>query len=107
MISSSILIPLSPNSKLILQDLTDSNGVYTEASIKTYGDVVHTLIDDSSYNGIWKPKFIKYSPHNVCNNPPNLLSTDHVVGNVEDLMMNHWVEYYEKALVFNLICIYI
>ena len=81
-------------------ELCDTNGSYKYSSVETYGDVVHSFIDDSMYDGIWKPGFIDYSPLDVTKHDPNLLLVDHVVGNVDDKKMNHWVSYYEKCFSF-------
>ena len=81
-------------------EISDDFGVYKSASISTYGDVIHSLIDDEEYDGVWKPGFQSYNPHNICVNSPELILTDHVVGNVEDLKMNVWADYYEKAFNF-------
>ena len=45
------------NNKPIIID--DKNGSFGCASIKTYGDNIHSFIDDSNYRGLWAPKFIK------------------------------------------------
>ena len=81
-------------------EISDDFGVYKSASISTYGDVIHSLIDDEEYDGVWKPGFQPYNPPNICANSPELILTDHVVGNVEDLKMNVWADYYEKAFNF-------
>ena len=39
-------------------ELHDSSGIYKIASVNTYGDVIHTFVDDREYNGIWKPGYI-------------------------------------------------
>lgn len=80
----------------------DEQGVVRCASIGTYGDTVHTLIDDSSYRGIYAPGYIPYNgdPHQhgmEC----GLLSIDHIVGNVEK--MDQWTDYYEKVFGFHLL----
>ena len=73
------------------------------ASINTYGDVIHTFVDDREYNGIWKPGYISSAIENISTNKTDLLLVDHIVGNVENNKMNHWVNYYEKS--FNFKCI--
>ena len=81
-------------------ELLDSDGVYEVAAVKTYGDVIHTIINDSKYNGIWKPGFVSYNPKDISSNKTDLLLIDHIVGNVEDKKMNVWADYYEKSFNF-------
>ena len=76
------------------------DGLYESASVKTYGDVVHSLIDDSKFNGVWKPGFVSYTPKDITSNKTDLLLLDHVVGNVEDNKMNVWASYYEDNFNF-------
>ncbi len=72
-------------------------GTYKTAELTTYGETVHTLTDfteaDSDIpNG--------YGELNVKSDPVGLKKIDHVVGNVEDRMMDTWVNYYIKGLGF-------
>ena len=80
--------------------IDDKNGVYESASVKTYGDVIHSLVNDSKFNGVFKPGFISYTPDDIVNNEVGLLLVDHIVGNVEDNKMNSWSSYYENAFEF-------
>ena len=82
------------------KSLIDSKGSYQIASVKTYGDVIHSFIDNTKYNGIWKPGYEEYSPKDLSANKVNLILVDHVVGNVEDNRMNDWIKYYEKSFGF-------
>ncbi len=81
-----------------VQELKDEMGIYRQASLKTYGDTIHTIVDSSDYNGPWKPGFISVSNQD---RNSNLICIDHVVANVEDNKMNDWVDYYEKSFSFN------
>ena len=40
------------------------NGTYGYSAIKTYGDVIHSFIDDSNYDGLWAPGFEKLDNFN-------------------------------------------
>ena len=82
------------------EELVDSDGTYRIASVKTYGEVIHSFIDNSEYKGIWKPGYLSYSPDKVSMNKTDLLLVDHIVGNVEDNKMNYWIDYYEKSFNF-------
>ena len=81
-------------------ELVDSDGVYKIASVKTYGEVIHSLVDDGQYDGIWKPGYINYYPEDVPGNKTDLLLVDHIVGNVEDNKMNDWIDFYERSFNF-------
>tara|TARA_B100000941_G_C28504040_1_gene556101 strand:+ start:1165 stop:2241 length:1077 start_codon:yes stop_codon:yes gene_type:complete len=83
------------------QQISDEYGVYKIASLKTYGDVKHSIVDTSNYKGLWKPGFIPYNTNNLYIASPNLLLVDHVVANVEDNKMNDWVSFYKKSFKFN------
>src|SRR5437588_5628281 len=75
----------------------DDFGKVELATIATYGDVVHTFVNRSHYDGVYLPG---YQPQPSPNGPPSgvgLLAIDHVVGNVELGRMNTWVEFYERA----------
>jgi 4-hydroxyphenylpyruvate dioxygenase len=74
----------------------DEFGKVELSSIATYGDVVHTFVDRSGYEGAYLPG---YKP--VAGDRPEsdigLLALDHIVGNVELGRMNKWVEFYEQV----------
>jgi 4-hydroxyphenylpyruvate dioxygenase len=65
------------------------------ATIGTYGDVVHTFVDRSSYEGAYLPGYV--AQESAAASEVGLLAIDHVVGNVELGRMNHWVEFYERV----------
>ena len=79
---------------------TDKNGSYRRSAIKTYGDVIHSFIDNSQYDGIWAPGYVKAQNYKL--NIPNtgLIRIDHVVGNVEENKMNYWRDFYENIFGF-------
>src|SRR3954469_20973610 len=72
-------------------DLTDDHGTVRLASIKTYGDTLHTFIDRSQYKGAFLPS---YAPRELDGGGAGLLAIDHIVGNVELGHMDEWVKYY-------------
>ena len=80
---------------------SDDNGKYSCASIKTYGDVIHSFIDDSEYKGIWAPNYQKLNLPDIKYYDTSLVLVDHVVGNVEWDKMDYWREYYEKVFGFS------
>jgi len=79
------------------QTLTDEHGTVKIATIGTYGDTVHTLVERKDYRGLFMPGFQAYDFH-IPHEDAGLIGIDHVVGNVES--MNEWVSYYEKVMGF-------
>lgn len=76
------------------------DGLFSIASIKTYGDTIHSFIDNSKYKGIWAPKFKKLILPEINTTDSKLVLIDHVVGNVEWDKMDYWREYYENVFGF-------
>lgn len=75
-------------------DVSDDHGTIRRASIKTYGDTLHTFIDRSDYNGPFHPG---YTARDIDTGDTGLLAIDHIVGNVELGHMDEWVKYYEDV----------
>lgn len=84
------------------QTLTDEHGVVRTASIRTYGDTIHTFVERRNYKGPFMPGYVAmddgYSTEDV-----GLLYVDHCVGNVELGRMNEWVKFYEDVMGFKLL----
>ncbi|KAI9488440.1 4-hydroxyphenylpyruvate dioxygenase [Zychaea mexicana] len=88
--------------------LKDEDGEVVMATIATYGDVNHTLIERKNYKGIFLPGY-KDSATSLRYVDPldELLPTvplgfiDHVVGNQPDTMMTPVCEFYEKVFDFH------
>lgn len=82
--------------------LSDEFGEVVVASIKTYGDTIHTFVERKDYNGVffpgYQPKSNTYSPTSI-----GLKYIDHCVGNVELGEMNRWVKFYENVMGFKLL----
>lgn len=80
------------------------DGSVLVATIKTYGETTHTLIDRTNYRGVFLPG---YRTSAVVDPLAHLLPTvtleaiDHCVGNQDWDEMNKVCEYYEKALGFH------
>jgi 4-hydroxyphenylpyruvate dioxygenase len=81
-------------------DATDAHGTVRLATIKTYGDTLHTFVARGGYDGPFLPGYEAASDPAAGNDPehPMLLAIDHIVGNVEH--MDPWVRFYED--VFNM-----
>ncbi len=79
--------------------LKDEHGEVVTASIRTYGDTIHTLVERTNYRGLFLPGFVAVaSPFAPA--PVGLQHVDHCVGNVELGRMNDWVGFYERVLGF-------
>lgn len=75
----------------------DADGKFVTATIKTYGDTLHTFVERHEYKGAFAPGFKtinKKSPGT------GLLIVDHIVGNVERERMEYWVEFYQRIFGF-------
>jgi 4-hydroxyphenylpyruvate dioxygenase len=82
--------------------IRDEHGEIILASIKTYGDTIHTFVERKNYRGAFMPGY-KAVRSTLQANPIGLKYIDHCVGNVELGHMNRWVEFYEKVMGFNLL----
>jgi 4-hydroxyphenylpyruvate dioxygenase len=84
---------------------TDDSGTVKMATIRTYGDVTHTLIERTNYTGWFLPGFRREDPKidPLLKTLPKagLLRIDHVVGNQPDLQMTNIADWYEKMLQFH------
>jgi 4-hydroxyphenylpyruvate dioxygenase len=81
-------------------DLTDEHGTVRVASIATYGDTIHTLVDRSRYDGPFLPGFVSRAPIGTPPATPYFTAVDHVVGNVELGKMDEWVAFYGRVMGF-------
>jgi 4-hydroxyphenylpyruvate dioxygenase len=81
-------------------DMSDSRGTVRVAAIAAYGDVRHTLVDRSRYDGPYLPGYVARS--SGLGRPAKRMfqAIDHVVGNVELGRMDDWVEFYNKVMGF-------
>jgi 4-hydroxyphenylpyruvate dioxygenase len=82
---------------------TDEHGTVRMASIATYGETRHTLVDRSGYRGPFLPGFVAREP--IVRRPEGarkrlFQAIDHVVGNVELGRMDAWVSFYQRVMGF-------
>ncbi|MCS7083254.1 MAG: 4-hydroxyphenylpyruvate dioxygenase [Bacteroidetes bacterium] len=79
--------------------LEDEFGQVRLASIRTYGDTIHTFVERKAYHGPflpgYKPVSTSYRPA-----PVGIEYVDHCVGNVELGKMLHWVAFYRDVMGF-------
>ena len=82
----------------------DDHGSIIHASIRTYGDTIHSFVERKTYNGPYWPGFAPYSqifPRDIAIEESGIKILDHVVGNVELGKMDHWIKFYENTLGFS------
>jgi 4-hydroxyphenylpyruvate dioxygenase len=89
-------------------DLDDEHGTVRVASIATYGDTWHTLVDRSRYGGPFLPGFVARDP--IVDRSAAVAAgvqpkrffqaIDHIVGNVELGHMDDWVAFYQRVMGF-------
>ncbi|CAD6187622.1 unnamed protein product [Caenorhabditis auriculariae] len=91
----------------LIQDVTeekDENGVVRFATLRTYGETNHTLIERKNYKGTFLPGF---KPHTLSKEffqslpRVGLNFIDHCVGNQPENEMDSAVQWYEKTLQFH------
>jgi 4-hydroxyphenylpyruvate dioxygenase len=78
----------------------DSYGKAVLASIATYGDTRHTLVERASYAGPYLPGYVGIGPLTTPGTGPFFTQIDHCVGNVELGRMNEWVGFYGQVMGF-------
>ncbi|RMH21831.1 MAG: 4-hydroxyphenylpyruvate dioxygenase [Acidobacteria bacterium] len=78
-------------------DLHDRHGTVRRATIKTYGETVHSFISTRDYRGPFLPG---YEANEIPVHDAGLLRFDHIVGNVELGKMEEWARWYHEVLGF-------
>jgi 4-hydroxyphenylpyruvate dioxygenase len=84
--------------------LEDSNGHVIVASVRTYGDTVHTFIQRGDFKGPFLPGFVAVNKEDNVNNifgKVKLGFIDHIVANHPIGDMEPTVQWYEKMLDFH------
>ncbi len=79
--------------------MSDDDGEVIIASIRTYGETIHSLVERRNYRGLFMPGFRKVKPR-YNPEPVGLRYVDHCVGNVELGRMNTWVDFYATVMGF-------
>lgn len=101
----SIVAKAKESGATIVKDIweeTDEEGTVRMATVQSYGDVSHTLIERDNYKGLFLPGFKDhYYKQDDDRVKPNLLYIDHLVGNQPDDAMVPVATWYEKALQFH------
>ena len=63
--------------------MNDENGKVIIASVRTFGDVIHTFVERTHYFGYFMPGFVKHPKNEILNNilpPIKFEQVDHIVG---------------------------
>ena len=75
--------------------VSDEHGSVRMATIKTYGETLHTFVERGDYDGPFLPGFEPVE--DGTEDSGMLLAIDHIVGNVELGSMETWVKFYEDV----------
>jgi 4-hydroxyphenylpyruvate dioxygenase len=80
--------------------LEDDHGKVVVASIATYGETRHSLVDRDAYSGPYLPGYVAAEP--IVTPPAKRFfqAIDHCVGNVELGKMDIWVDFYQRVMGF-------
>jgi len=85
-------------------ELSDDHGKVIVASVRTYGDTIHSFIQRVDYKGPFLPGFRAHHFKELLNDVlpgPKLMGIDHCVGNQPDGEMEPAASWYEKMLDFH------
>ena len=74
---------------------SDDSGSVRMATIRAYGDTLHTFVERSDYDGPFLPGFERIE--DGASDAGLFAGIDHVVGNVELGHLDEWVGYYERV----------
>ena len=78
----------------------DKHGRVVRASIRTYGDTIHTFVERKDYAGTFMPGFLDWNNPYFQPASVGLKYVDHCVGNVHLGDMNKYVDFYADVLGF-------
>src|SRR5215475_6011197 len=78
----------------------DAHGKVVLASIATYGDTRHTLVERADYAGPYLPGYVAADPILAAQPAPLFTAVDHCVGNVQLGKMDEWVDFYHRVMGF-------
>jgi len=80
---------------------SDEFGRIVKASIATYGDTVHSLVQRDGYRGAFLPGFVEARKTLAAGRKPQLTHVDHCVGNVGWGEMDTWGDFYARTFGFS------
>ncbi len=76
--------------------IKDSDGEAIISAIETFGDTIHTFVENKNYSGPFLPGFESYN-HSSKTRPIGLIHIDHIVGNQPDGKMSTVCDFYTKV----------
>jgi len=82
----------------------DEGGKVRFATVQTYGDTTHTLVERHGFKGLFLPGYKDPYYKDLLSPslpPTGIYFVDHVVGNQPDLMMEDVAKWYEHNLMFH------
>ena len=80
--------------------LEDDHGKVLRASIKAYGDTIHSFVERENYSGVFLPGYREEEPIPDDGPPVGITAIDHIVANTELGKMNELVDFYANVLGF-------
>ena len=78
----------------------DGDGEVVTAAIATYGDTIHTFVENKNYEGFFLPGFQQWHNEHLTDRSVGLKYIDHMVGNVALGEMNTYVNFYAEVMGF-------
>ncbi len=78
-----------------------ADGVLRKASIRTYGETLHSFVDRSAYHGAFAPGYRRVKASAAAAGGLSLLEVDHCVGNVALGEMDRSVAFYRDVMGFS------
>ena len=78
----------------------DDDGEVVMAAIATYGDTIHTFVENKNYRGFFLPGFQRWNNKHLTNRSVGLKYVDHLVGNVALGEMDMYVDFYAEVMGF-------
>jgi 4-hydroxyphenylpyruvate dioxygenase len=82
--------------------IEDEHGRLRTGAIRVYGDTIIRFVDRKDYKGVFAPNYV--AMEGVTGRSVGLAAIDHIVGNVELGMMNHWAQFYANVMGFSQLC---
>jgi 4-hydroxyphenylpyruvate dioxygenase len=79
--------------------LEDEHGKVVRASVKAYGDTLHSFVARDDYSGSFLPGYQPLDAPRLAD-PVGLSGIDHVVANVELGKMDYWARWYAEVFGF-------
>merc|ERR1712002_759744 len=82
----------------------DEGGKVRFATVQTYGETTHTLVERAAYKGLFLPGYKEPQYKDALTGTlgaPGIYFVDHVVGNQPDLQMEDAAKWYENNLMFH------